>query len=119
MNAKSIVSLIFAAHSVYLLCIVMIILSTATDPDEPYNETLHVKVLWEPHPAFGYMETICIMWFTVEYLLRFAVSPTKCKFVCGLMNLVDLIAIVPFFLELGLSLCGIDIGRLGDHKDRA
>uniref|UniRef100_A0A914XEG1 BTB domain-containing protein n=1 Tax=Plectus sambesii TaxID=2011161 RepID=A0A914XEG1_9BILA len=122
-NIFSFVSIAFVLLSVCGLILgsipelqVPIVKNATLGKDEPFNETIHVKLLWEPHPAFGYLETICIMWFTVEYLLRFTVSPIKCKFVCGLMNLVDMIAIVPFFLELGLTLCGIDIANLSDIK---
>uniref|UniRef100_A0A914W438 BTB domain-containing protein n=1 Tax=Plectus sambesii TaxID=2011161 RepID=A0A914W438_9BILA len=80
------------------------------------REDVKQKTVWEPHPFFGYLETVCIMWFTGEYLLRFIVSPAKCKFLCGVMNFVDMIAIVPFYLELALTICGIDIENLSDIK---
>ncbi|CAJ0955391.1 unnamed protein product, partial [Mesorhabditis belari] len=85
------------------------------------NETEELKVndpnvIWEPHPIFGYVETVCILWFTFEYLLRITVTPNRCQFFCGLMNIVDMIAILPFYLELGLAIFGIDVASLSDIK---
>uniref|UniRef100_A0A915CTB5 BTB domain-containing protein n=1 Tax=Ditylenchus dipsaci TaxID=166011 RepID=A0A915CTB5_9BILA len=73
-------------------------------------------IIWEPHPFFTYLETTCIIWFTIEYLLRFAVAAHKLQFTFELLNIVDLIAIVPFYLEMFLALCGFDVASLNDIK---
>ncbi|CAB3400352.1 unnamed protein product [Caenorhabditis bovis] len=73
-------------------------------------------VIWEPHPVFGAVETVCIIWFTVEFILRLAVTPNRVAFLVGIMNIVDMIAIIPFYLELTLALFGIDIASLSDIK---
>ncbi|GMT35105.1 hypothetical protein PFISCL1PPCAC_26402, partial [Pristionchus fissidentatus] len=52
----------------------------------------------------------------VRYILRICVAPSRIHFLCGIMNIVDLIAIVPFYLEMGLALIGIDIASLSDIK---
>ena len=44
-----------------------------------------------------------IIFFSLEYLVRFVCSPRKLKFATGLMNLVDLMAIIPFYLSLLLE----------------
>uniref|UniRef100_A0AC34Q271 BTB domain-containing protein n=1 Tax=Panagrolaimus sp. JU765 TaxID=591449 RepID=A0AC34Q271_9BILA len=73
-------------------------------------------VIWEPHWIFNYLETTCIIWFTIEYLLRFCVAPRKLSFVFEILNMVDLIAIVPFYLEMGLFVFGFDSSSLADIK---
>ncbi|KAH7698836.1 CRE-KVS-1 protein [Aphelenchoides avenae] len=73
-------------------------------------------VIWEPHPAFEYLEIVCVIWFTFEYVLRFTAASDRLKFFIGLLNIVDLIAILPFYLELVLRLFGFDVSSLQDIK---
>uniref|UniRef100_A0AC35FFH3 BTB domain-containing protein n=1 Tax=Panagrolaimus sp. PS1159 TaxID=55785 RepID=A0AC35FFH3_9BILA len=68
--------------------------------------------MFEPHPFFDYVETTCIVWFTIEYCLRIFVAPKKISFVFELLNIVDLIAILPFYLELSLTIFGFDSSSL-------
>ena len=42
----------------------------------------------------------CHMWLLRLFQIRFSCSPRKLQFFVGPMNLVDLFAIVPFFLDL-------------------
>ena len=41
--------------------------------------------------------------FTLEFVLRLFLCPNKKKFLCDKMNLVDVIAIIPFYLALLLE----------------
>uniref|UniRef100_A0A0N5A9Z2 BTB domain-containing protein n=1 Tax=Syphacia muris TaxID=451379 RepID=A0A0N5A9Z2_9BILA len=74
------------------------------------------NIAWEPLPLFTYTESLCICWFTMEYIVRFVVAPNRLSFFCAVMNIVDLLAIVPFFLEIALSFFGIDVESLSDIK---
>ncbi|KFP60914.1 Potassium voltage-gated channel subfamily A member 3, partial [Cariama cristata] len=53
---------------------------------------------------FFVVETICICWFSLELLVRLLASPSKTAFFRNAMNLIDLIAIVPYFVALGTEL---------------
>ena len=49
------------------------------------------------------VDVITISFFTLEYFIRLACAPRKLKFVRGPMNMIDLFAIIPFFLSLLLE----------------
>lgn len=53
---------------------------------------------------FFIVETICVVWFTLEFLLRLISSPSKQVFCRSIMNMFDLLAIVPYFVVLGMQL---------------
>jgi hypothetical protein len=50
------------------------------------------------------IEVFCVVMFTIEYVLRSLCCPVWRKFVLQPLNLIDLAAILPFFLELILPL---------------
>ena len=52
------------------------------------------------NPILSLIETTSVAWFTLEYLLRFAGSPEKIKFLKDAMNVIDVLSIFPFFLDL-------------------
>ena len=62
--------------------------------------------------VFWIIECCAISIFTVEYLIRFAVADNKRKFVTSFFGIVDLLAILPFFLSLGFDLVAIRSLRL-------
>jgi len=46
-------------------------------------------------------EAIFVIWFTIELVLRFFVCPDKVVFLKGLLNIIDVLAILPFYIALG------------------
>ena len=56
------------------------------------------------NPKLALVESICICWFTVEYLLRLAGAPRKIQFLLDGMNIVDLLAILPFYVSIFFTL---------------
>merc|ERR1719195_2333314 len=52
------------------------------------------------NPKLAFMEAICISYFTIEYFLRLAGSPSKLDFIKGAMNVIDCLAIAPYYLTL-------------------
>ncbi|KAF7199145.1 potassium voltage-gated channel subfamily A member 10 [Nothobranchius furzeri] len=56
-----------------------------------------LKTLSDP---FFFIETACIAWFAFELCVRFVVCPSKREFFHNLMNIIDIISIIPYFVTL-------------------
>ncbi|MBL4586852.1 MAG: ion transporter [Flavobacteriales bacterium] len=57
-------------------------------------------------------ELFCIVIFCAEYSLRIIVARKKLKFVFSFFGIIDLLAILPFFLTMGVDLRSLRIFRL-------
>jgi voltage-gated potassium channel len=60
----------------------------------------------------NYCEYFVVSIFTAEYIYRFATSRNKLKFFTSFYGLVDLLAILPFFLSLAIDLRSLRAIRL-------
>jgi len=49
---------------------------------------------------FFLLETACIVWFALELFVRFASCPDHAAFFRDIMNVIDLLAITPYFFSL-------------------
>ncbi|XP_068190828.1 potassium voltage-gated channel subfamily A member 10 [Antennarius striatus] len=49
---------------------------------------------------FFIIETACIVWFSFELCVRFLVCPSKRDFFHNLMNMIDIISIIPYFVTV-------------------
>ncbi|XP_015255768.1 PREDICTED: potassium voltage-gated channel subfamily G member 3-like isoform X1 [Cyprinodon variegatus] len=78
------VSVLFVVVSIGMLC-------ASTLPDWRGTETM------EKHRI---IEAVCIAWFSMECLIRFLVSQDKCEFVCRPLNIIDLLAIMPYYISV-------------------
>nr|XP_055067980.1 potassium voltage-gated channel subfamily V member 1 [Misgurnus anguillicaudatus] len=54
-------------------------------------------------PILDVLEYICIIWFTGELVLRFMCVKDKCKFSRSVVNIIDLLAILPFYVTLAVE----------------
>ena len=68
--------------------------------------------------VFSAIEVVSVIWFCLEYILRFTSSPNKWVFFKSFLNLIDLVAIMPFFIvilikhQTGSSLAVVRVARL-------
>uniref|UniRef100_A0A670XWI9 Potassium voltage-gated channel subfamily A member 10 n=2 Tax=Pseudonaja textilis TaxID=8673 RepID=A0A670XWI9_PSETE len=53
---------------------------------------------------FFMIETACIIWFSFELLVRFIVCPSKTEFFKNIMNIIDIVSIIPYFVTLTTEL---------------
>lgn len=62
--------------------------------------------------ALRISEIIITLVFTIEYFLRVATAPRKLGYVFSFYGLIDLVAILPFYLSLGVDLRSVRVFRL-------
>tara|TARA_R110002073_G_scaffold40547_5_gene115157 strand:- start:294050 stop:294766 length:717 start_codon:yes stop_codon:yes gene_type:complete len=85
---------VFAISIQLLIVIAIITFSVETIPDLAPGTRQLLKIV----------EIVCVIVFSVEYLLRLYVSEKKLRFVFSFFGLVDLFAILPFYLSFGVDL---------------
>ena len=49
------------------------------------------------------LDTACVMLFTGEYLLRLYAAPQRCRYVRSVMSVIDVVAILPYYIGLGIT----------------
>ncbi|XP_076593976.1 voltage-gated potassium channel regulatory subunit KCNG4-like [Chaetodon auriga] len=52
------------------------------------------------------VESVCVAWFSFEFLVRFFHARSKLEFVRGPLNIIDAAAILPYYVSLFLELGG-------------
>lgn len=67
------------------------------------GENITINFLMQPNPALNVLDTICTAFFTMELIVRFVFSPSKFRFVRSAMNIIDLLALVPLYMQLILN----------------
>jgi voltage-gated potassium channel len=80
-----------------LIVISLICFSVETLPD--------ITPAW--HQIMRIAEIVIVVIFTLEYILRLIVSDRKVRFIFSFYGLVDLAAIIPFYLSTGIDLRSI------------
>ncbi|XP_061438591.1 potassium voltage-gated channel subfamily A member 5-like [Rhineura floridana] len=109
-----------AIVSVLVILISIITFCLETLPEFHDEQQIHVPLLppsngttgntpqQQPPSAltdpFFIIETTCVIWFTFELLARFFACPSKPEFSRNIMNIIDIVAIIPYFITLGTEL---------------
>ena len=105
-----------AAKAIALFSLLTILLSVAIfclETHEAFREEVKVNVTinttngtsWEivtderPMDFVFYVETCCIIWFSLEFVLRLFSCPNKLNFCKKWLNIVDFLSILPYFFD--------------------
>ncbi|CAK1554009.1 unnamed protein product [Leptosia nina] len=100
---------VVAIISVFVILLSIVIFCLETLPEfkhyKVYNTTTNgTKIEEDEVPditdPFFLIETLCIIWFTFELIVRFLACPNKFNFFRDVMNIIDIIAIIPYFITL-------------------
>jgi len=86
----------------FLIVLSLVSFSIETLPDLSVNTKIILNIA----------EVITVAIFTAEYLLRLIVADKKLKFIFSFYGLIDLIAILPFYIARGIDLRSIRLFRL-------
>ncbi|XP_064632557.1 potassium voltage-gated channel protein Shaker-like [Lineus longissimus] len=88
----AILSVIFTVISIILFCVETL----------PVFSTSHCVEGESPNflDPFFIIETICTAWFTLEAVIRFISCPGKIRFFKDFKNIVDIMAVVPYYVTL-------------------
>ncbi|XP_075889602.1 voltage-gated potassium channel regulatory subunit KCNG3 [Nelusetta ayraudi] len=97
---------LLASVSVMFVIVSMVMLCASTLPDW---DTAKRKTV-EEHKI---VEAVCIGWFTAECILRFLVARNKWDFLRKPLNIIDVIAISPYYVTMALARAGMPGASLG------
>eukprot|EP00116_Pleurobrachia_bachei_P004572 sb/3464834/ len=90
---------IWMVMDVVFIVISMTLFIAETDPTVEKTIAENDKV----KQTFFYLDAVCIIFFTVDLLLRLIVAPSKNKFFKRTLNWLDFAAILPFYIEIPLK----------------
>lgn len=102
-----------AVVSVLVIVISIVIFCLETLPEfrddkeylQPRNNSSQPDHGFTPfNDPFFVVETVCIIWFSFEIIVRFFASPSKALFFKNIMNSIDIVSILPYFITLGTDL---------------
>eukprot|EP00794_Sanderia_malayensis_P015042 gene15042-16595_t len=91
---------IISVFSTFVITLSIVIFCVETLPQFNDRKSESAKFA---RSIFMWIESACVAWFTLEYLARLASTPNKIRFLYQPLNIIDLAAIVPFYVILTLN----------------
>uniref|UniRef100_A0A671SRN2 Potassium voltage-gated channel subfamily G member 2-like n=1 Tax=Sinocyclocheilus anshuiensis TaxID=1608454 RepID=A0A671SRN2_9TELE len=87
---------IFACLSVVFVAITAVTLCVSTMPDLREEE----ERVSRHSLSCIIIKIVCVGWFSLEFLLRFIQTQSKCMFLRTPLNIIDVVAILPYYITL-------------------
>ncbi|XP_078143465.1 voltage-gated potassium channel regulatory subunit KCNG4-like [Centroberyx gerrardi] len=106
---------VFACLSVIMVVVTVISLCISTMPDRQQEQG-------QCSPKCRSMfvvESVCVAWFTLEFVVRFSHAQNKLDFVRGPLNIIDAIAILPYYVSLFVDLRDQSMQDVGHGAGRS
>lgn len=74
---------------------------TTISPEKKYQDNPKIWMLMttEPHPALEHIDSFCTCFFTIEFLIRLIVAPDRIKFWKSIMNIIDVLCVLPMWIK--------------------
>ena len=85
-----------------LIFLSLVTFSIGTIPDLSENTQSFLRIF----------EIVTVLIFSIEYILRIIVSDKKLKYIFSFYGIIDLLAVLPFYLSMGIDLRSLRILRL-------
>ncbi|XP_008305159.1 potassium voltage-gated channel subfamily S member 3-like [Stegastes partitus] len=89
-KAMAVVSLSVVLMSIIAMCVHSMPDFHQVDLDENEIE----------NPVLTVFETLCVLFFSAEFILRLVVAPSARKFLSSPLNIIDLLSILPFYVTV-------------------
>jgi len=97
----------------YLLSVFMIVVSVVANTTETIACKGVIRICKEENEeTYFYIDTVCVGFFTLEYLARLLTCPKLLRFIINRMSIIDMLAILPYYIDLLLTYLSFD-ARLG------
>ncbi|XP_077994792.1 potassium voltage-gated channel protein Shaw-like [Glandiceps talaboti] len=106
------ISLMFVCISIITFC-----LETAEEfqepvyADNPDSNSTNTTIIVDhkPRDELFYIEAVCVTFFTLEIILRFIFCPSKLEFYKSAQNIIDFLAIVPFYIDAICRIANVNV----------
>ncbi|XP_042345397.1 potassium voltage-gated channel subfamily G member 4-like [Plectropomus leopardus] len=99
---SGLVGKVFASLSVIMVVVTVVSLCISTMSDQQQEEAMG-RCSQKCRNLFV-VESVCVAWFSLEFLVRFLHAQSKLEFARGPLNITDAAAILPYYVSLFVDL---------------